>query len=770
MDSKDDITIQEIFQKHIKIEPKVMAIQTMFNNPRRLQKTNYKPPYQRNYVWDNEKATYFIESIILGTEIPPLIFFKSGENIEVIDGRQRYETIFNFVRENSKQKLTQKGLLIFNDLNNKKFEDLDIEIRNVFWETKLRLIEFGFITDNHNKEIEEIVKREIFKRYNSGITPLKSTEIDKAKYLDNNLTSYFKSKFQKDKKVYDVIKTLFHYDTINLEILLKEIRKILVIDKIPISYYSTKKDIVLNKFYEFYFDQENLDCEQVYFNFIQKINLLFTISRLLKKTSVNRLVFECLYWAITIVEEEGVSLEAISNSILEQNGQALVSYLESNMQHFAIDRNSFSPQIMKRYITIADFFTDKFNIDFTKNLKNNDAFKSKNSSIDKKDKTDKSTLEKFESLRLNKPDASSITIDDICLQMENARFLIRPPYQRDEVINKIKSSAIIESIILGIKLPPIFIYKRKDGVSEVIDGQQRLLSIIGFIGKKYVNEHGKLTESNKNNFPLALKNGILSDLDKKTYKNLASDIQNKILDFDLWVIEINEKNNPDFEQVDLYLRLNSKPFPIKENTFEMWNSFMNKNIIDGIKSIYEDNKDWFYLRKNNTRMDNEDLVTSLIYLFFKVQGVQRDFDKINSFLDTYLSAEKINVRIKAKNEITSILEKNEFRDKVLKEIREFKHKFLDVILALINVNRNESNLLSDELDKLLNSDTKRTSKNFYILWLLIANVEPELLFVNKDIVKQEISSIIASTNKIESRDTFKQGILNFWRKYNEKNL
>lgn len=94
-------------------------------------------------------------------------------------------------------------------------------------------------------------------------------------------------------------------------------------------------------------------------------------------------------------------------------------------------------------------------------------------------------------MRINKPEPTSFEIGDICRQMERQKFLLRPPYQRDEVIDKKKASAIIESLLLGIKLPPVFVFKHKDGLSEVVDGQQRLLSIIGFIGKPYKDENGK---------------------------------------------------------------------------------------------------------------------------------------------------------------------------------------------------------------------------------------------------------------------------------------
>ncbi len=82
-------------------------------------------------------------------------------------------------------------------------------------------------------------------------------------------------------------------------------------------------------------------------------------------------------------------------------------------------------------------------------------------------------LGELESLRVTKPEPSLNSIDDIARMMDRNMFLVRPSYQRMEVINIPKASSIIESILLGISLPAIFIYKRQDGVSEVIDGQQR---------------------------------------------------------------------------------------------------------------------------------------------------------------------------------------------------------------------------------------------------------------------------------------------------------
>ena len=112
---------ERIFTSHLKIETYSKSVDSLFSL-RSLHKINYKPYYQRNYVWDDHKATYFIESILLGTEIPPLIFFNNGSAIEVIDGRQRFETIKRF-KENEFS-LTRNGLAALKQLSKATYESL----------------------------------------------------------------------------------------------------------------------------------------------------------------------------------------------------------------------------------------------------------------------------------------------------------------------------------------------------------------------------------------------------------------------------------------------------------------------------------------------------------------------------------------------------------------------------------------------------------------------------------------------------------------------
>ena len=173
---------KDVFDSHIKIETYSRSIDSLLLGVRTKNKINYKPYYQRNYVWDAAKATYFIESILLGTEIPPLIFFDEVKNIEVIDGRQRFETLKRFIE--GKFSLSKNGLTTLIDLAKKDIEALRKDypaIYDGFITAKVRIIGFKLVNNPPSDPILiDKIKKEIFGRYNSGITPLKRAEIDNA--------------------------------------------------------------------------------------------------------------------------------------------------------------------------------------------------------------------------------------------------------------------------------------------------------------------------------------------------------------------------------------------------------------------------------------------------------------------------------------------------------------------------------------------------------------------------------------------------------------
>lgn len=96
---------------------------------------------------------------------------------------------------------------------------------------------------------------------------------------------------------------------------------------------------------------------------------------------------------------------------------------------------------------------------------------------------------------------------------ENHEIDIHPEFQRIYRWDEKQRTNLIESILLGIPIPQIFVSQRKDGVWDVIDGLQRLSTIYHFVGI--------LKDENGNNLePLALqKTKYLPSLEGKKWND-----------------------------------------------------------------------------------------------------------------------------------------------------------------------------------------------------------------------------------------------------------
>ncbi|MEG4458194.1 GmrSD restriction endonuclease domain-containing protein [Microcoleus sp. N9_A1] len=781
---------EKIFTSHLKIGTYSRSIESLFSL-RSLNKIDYKPYYQRNYVWDDHKATYFIESILLGTEIPPLIFFDNGSGTEVIDGRQRFETIKRF-KENEFS-LTRNGLEALKQIAKATYESLQASsetksIINLFLTAKIRIIEFKIVSEPRlDLALEDKVKKEIFGRYNSGITPLKKPEIDNALYDADSVFRKFKNLVKQDSEFCNMITDLFlpkeSERVSDRGRILQFIRRYLVLYKFPIRYYSwgNNRTETLDKLYEHMTNEvDNIDdlCNK----FVQKIRLVHRMKQIFteKNLILKRPAFECLLWAIQVLDAEQIDLSEVNNNdLIERLGQAI-----SNNNHKFIDSHYYS-NVQERFSFTAKLFEQEFSVNFRVYLEGNKKTRDELNLIRKSKNDDTVTiLGELASLRVTKPEPSLNSIDDIATVMDRDMFLVRPSYQRSEVINISKASSIIESILLGISLPPIFIYKRKDDVSEVIDGQQRLLTILGFIGKSYMDENGNQCTSKNSGFPLkGLK--ILKHLNNKTYNDLKdfdASLQDKILDFGLLVVEIQENLNPEFNPVDLFVRLNNKPYPIRENSFEMWNSWVDRDIIESIRKNLDKHREWFYIKlvkssNDRDRMENEELYTSLAYLEYQ-HLKRKDADKSWSI---YNRNDGINLRVPS-HEITRLLQ-NAFEDeevktnflKGIKNVESFVKK-VKLILLDRDVEGGKEALdkfFGDELNLLFKAQRqvrscRRTKQDFYILWYLVNPLNLEMVKFNRLKIKQDLQNIFYDLRKNSenfTKDLFRSKAQNFYGKY-----
>lgn len=739
-----------------------------------MESTNYAPSYQRNYVWDDEKATYFIESIFLGTEIPPIILFKSENeegvnNYEVIDGRQRYETIKRFI--NNELKLKKNGLQRLGDIRDfvgNTFTSLDEHHQNLFKDTTIRTIVYSFITD-HSSEEEEIVKREIFQRYNSGITPLRSFEIDKAQNYYNSLNQALKQMLE-DEPFDRIITRVFRWEKNNIDQKVIKLRELLVLHRIPINYYANKKQKVISKYFEYLSSQLEEDEYDDILNSIKtKVEILSDIEKSITDSglSYNRLYAECIFWAISVMEQNGVKYDFSDKSMINR----LIVYLKSHEDDFTTVRSSFYGVLVGRYRSIASFFENEYGCSFKMSIENNDGFRSHNKLIISETGNHTVENQSFEELRIKKPQPVCVRIPELIDLLTSQRFLIRPSYQRADVKNKKKSSSIIESLILGIMLPPIFVFKRVDGTQEVVDGQQRLLSIIAYLGESYIDEKGNKQEPFLCNFKLELgKNAILKDLRGSAYADLSKADQNRIRNSSVYLIEIKEENNPNFDPVDLFIRLNNKPYPIPADSFEMWNSFAPRDLINLVKFSVSYNSKWFYFRKNNAQMENENLYTTLAYFQYQYKqfGIPDGEIAPDKTIESFVVDKHLSCRFRARNEITKLL----YETNSLKLLGSFDHlqcSFISNLYDLLDGTNKNMVELNKSMDELLHVENgKRAQMDFYLLWILFHDLSSDVIRENRNVIKAEFDDIYKYKDYCSDIEKFKSAVSKFRQKYSRE--
>nr|VFK77974.1 MAG: Uncharacterized conserved protein, contains ParB-like and HNH nuclease domains [Candidatus Kentron sp. SD] len=82
---------------------------------------------------------------------------------------------------------------------------------------------------------------------------------------------------------------------------------------------------------------------------------------------------------------------------------------------------------------------------------------------------------------------SDFTLSGIS-EMWKEKVIVIPNYQREFVWTIKQASLLIDSFLMGLPVPPVFFYVDKDNKNLVIDGQQRILSIVffleGYFGKE----------------------------------------------------------------------------------------------------------------------------------------------------------------------------------------------------------------------------------------------------------------------------------------------
>ncbi len=92
-------------------------------------------------------------------------------------------------------------------------------------------------------------------------------------------------------------------------------------------------------------------------------------------------------------------------------------------------------------------------------------------------------------------DGFDMSIGELIRIYEKKELVINPVYQRSFRWDESRKTRFIESLILGIPIPPIFVFTDENGRWELIDGLQRLSTIFEFAGVLRKPDTDKLANS-----------------------------------------------------------------------------------------------------------------------------------------------------------------------------------------------------------------------------------------------------------------------------------
>jgi hypothetical protein len=180
-------------------------------------------------------------------------------------------------------------------------------------------------------------------------------------------------------------------------------------------------------------------------------------------------------------------------------------------------------------------------------------------------------------------------------------------------------------------------------------------------------------------------------------------------------------------------------------------------------------------------MENEELITSLI--FIEYAKLSSDTRKI---LEVYQKTDRLNARISDKAQISNLLlaltengesKRNTF-DSASKNIKSFIKKIKYILLDQDKMKEELFDYLKIELDDLFKAgkdprNFRRTMQDFYFLWLLINEINFDMIKFHRLTIKKEIKDIFkyfknipeSESNDNKGLDSFNQKLSDFKTKY-----
>lgn len=231
---------------------------------------------------------------------------------------------------------------------------------------------------------------------------------------------------------------------------------------------------------------------------------------------------------------------------------------------------------------------------------------------------------------------SMFSVGEILNLYKDGDLDIHPDFQRFFRWQDEQKSRFIESLFLGLPIPSLFVYERKDGVWEVLDGLQRISSLLQYVGI-LKNEKDKILPA------LHLNNlEYINSLNNSYWKDLSQE-QQRLFKKNTLPFIIMKSETTEIKKYQLFQRLNKGGSSLTIQEVRNCAILMNNSNFYELMERMAKNED-FIISSNLTdkqKKERKDLALITRYLCLKYSYLE-DLKKVNS-VDDFLDKKIITI-------------------------------------------------------------------------------------------------------------------------------
>ena len=218
---------------------------------------------------------------------------------------------------------------------------------------------------------------------------------------------------------------------------------------------------------------------------------------------------------------------------------------------------------------------------------------------------------------------ADMPVDGIVDRLKREDIFI-PPFQREFVWTHAQASRFIESLLIGLPVPGIFMFKEPDSRKlMVVDGQQRLRTLQCF--------HDGILRGRE--FSLL---GVSEEFSGKTYRSLA-DEDRRDLDDSILHATIFQQDHPGDDRSSIYSifeRLNTGGIPLQPQEIR---ACVYRGKLNELLSRLAENQHWKRVYgPASVRKKDEEIILRFFALYYSLEEYERPMKKfLNDFMENH---------------------------------------------------------------------------------------------------------------------------------------